>query len=90
VTGGEAELLVFMDERGDYYLLARETMDHARVPEGQRALVEALLRGGVSGLLHRALMFSRREQRRHHFTFVGTIPPDAGRARGSMTDTGTR
>jgi len=87
VTSGEGELLLFTDEHGTYYLLARATMDRARVPEGQRALVEALLRGGggVGGLLHRALVCSRLERRRPRFTFVGTIPPEGERARGATT-----
>jgi hypothetical protein len=44
-----ADVLVFMDHERHLYLLPRETLERARVPEEQRAAIEAALHDDVHG-----------------------------------------
>jgi hypothetical protein len=43
------EVVVLKDTQGNYYLLPRQGLEQARVPDEQRAEVEELLRGRAPG-----------------------------------------
>ncbi len=47
-----AEIVVISDQDGNYYLLPRQTLEQARLPQEHRAEVDQLLQSDTAGMAH--------------------------------------